>query len=72
MLSVVIVNADCSLTEIGNKALFKCWQHHVTGFVGFFSKCKAFSLALFQASLPLPVWLPCGYLNDMQNNTYWS
>lgn len=44
----------------------------VTGFVVFFPKCKAFRLALFQASLPLPAWLPYDYLNDMQNNTYWS
>lgn len=75
MLSVLIVNADCSLTETGNKALFKCGQHYLLlHFFFFLLNARPLVLKFSRAHYTYlhAVLLNYDYINDMQSNSYWS
>lgn len=69
----MIANAECSLTEIGNKTLFKCWQHHLLLHF-LFLNTRPFVLQFFRAHYTYlhAIMLNYDYLNDMQSNSYWS
>lgn len=72
MLSVVIVNADCSLTEINNALLPKCWQYHLL--LHFFQNARPSVLQFSRTHYTYlhAVLLNYDYHNDMQSNSYWS